>query len=269
MQDLFETFRREIVKAISIPCARPYADTPYVTQPEPCKRNNPSTSSTPVDSRNIIDEAIRFANQNPQETGNLSTLVDRDDAEAPKHTAHESAIGDNRVHDNTKSPLVGSPQPRSEDVEHTSPYHNNPASTGIARNTISTLDYVDAFAPFPNPTFSLGLTQEEPKKSKIDAPIPDNNGDETMVDDAAVSFTENNVPVQQNRKSKRQKVVSKALVGDYQCDRRFLTRAWEAHVNTILGADNIDFAAKFGSLSEKLEDDLSVYNTLKSCYVVR
>lgn len=60
------------MKAISIPCARPYADTPYVTQPEPCKRNNPSTSSTPVDSRNIIDEAIRFANQNPQETGNVN-----------------------------------------------------------------------------------------------------------------------------------------------------------------------------------------------------
>ena len=55
-----------------------------------------------------------------------------------------------------------------------------------------------------------------------------------------------------NRKSKRAKIVPRNLVGDYQCDKRFLTRAWESFVNAIRSTPSIDYAAKFVLLLEVL-----------------
>ena len=68
--------------------------------------------------------------------------------------------------------------------------------------------------------------------------------------------TENHDLFPAHRKSKRQKVVPPGLVGDYQCDKRFLTRAWEAHANTLHLGPNFDYSVKFGALSEKLQTEL-------------
>lgn len=57
-------------------------------------------------------------------------------------------------------------------------------------------------------------------------------------------------------KSKPAKVIPRALVGEYQCDKQFLTRAWEAHVTALCSSPNNDYAAKFRSLSEKLKSPL-------------
>lgn len=72
----------------------------------------------------------------------------------------------------------------------------------------------------------------------------------------AATSTENEAPAPPYRKSKRPRVVPRALVGDYQCDKHILTRAWEAHVNAIRRVPNIDYAVKFGELSVKLESSL-------------
>lgn len=103
---------------------------------------------------------------------------------------------------------------------------------------------------FPKPTFSLGLTQEERHVSNVD---------ESLEAAAPISLADNEEPFQPHRKSKRQKVLLRALVGDYQCDKLFLTRAWEAHVNALHRGPNIDYAAKIGALSEKLKTGLFAF----------
>ena len=55
---------------------------------------------------------------------------------------------------------------------------------------------------------------------------------------------------------KRQKVVPKALVGDYKCEKTFLSRAWEAHVASKSSDDSIELAAKFSQLIEMLKSPL-------------
>ncbi|KAF8109040.1 hypothetical protein N665_0104s0344 [Sinapis alba] len=84
---------------------------------------------------------------------------------------------------------------------------------------------------FPNPTFSLGLTQE----------------------DALITIYVDDGPAMGNRKSKRPKLVPRELVGDYQCDKRLLSRAWEAHVNATRPSPTVDYGVKFSALSVKLQ----------------
>ncbi|KAF3588064.1 hypothetical protein F2Q69_00028807, partial [Brassica cretica] len=60
------------------------------------------------------------------------------------------------------------------------------------------------------------------------------------------------------RKSKRPRVVPRSLVGDYQCDKRILVRAWEAHVNATRRVPNIDYAVKFTELYSKLESPFTI-----------
>lgn len=84
------------------------------------------------------------------------------------------------------------------------------------------------------------------------------DADESLEEGASISLNDDQEPFPANRKSKRQKVVPRSLVGDYQCDKRFLTRAWEAHVNAIHRGPVIDYAAKAGALAEKLQKELSV-----------
>ncbi|KAL0655888.1 hypothetical protein Bca4012_076472 [Brassica carinata] len=59
-------------------------------------------------------------------------------------------------------------------------------------------------------------------------------------------------------KSKPAKVIPRALVGEYQCDKQFLTRTWEAHVTALCSSPNNDYAAKFRSLSEKLKSPFDI-----------
>ncbi|KAL0886011.1 hypothetical protein Bca101_009994 [Brassica carinata] len=97
---------------------------------------------------------------------------------------------------------------------------------------------------FSKPTFSLGLSQEETHVSKTDSLVVE-NVDESLEDVIPIPLADNQDQFPAHRKSKRQKVVPRALLGDYQCDKRFLTRAWEVHVNATHSCPNIDYAGKF------------------------
>ncbi|KAF8115524.1 hypothetical protein N665_0026s0067 [Sinapis alba] len=67
-----------------------------------------------------------------------------------------------------------------------------------------------------------------------------------------VTLTRNN-DLSPREKSKWQKVLPRALVGDYECDKTFLTRAWEVYVAGNHTRDKIDHAAKFSKLIEMLK----------------
>lgn len=64
------------------------------------------------------------------------------------------------------------------------------------------------------PSFSLGLTQEEP----------------TLVGSGrSMNYGEDIQDPQQSRKSKRQKCVPQALLDDYHCGREIVSRVRESH----------------------------------------
>uniref|UniRef100_A0A0D3D516 DUF1985 domain-containing protein n=1 Tax=Brassica oleracea var. oleracea TaxID=109376 RepID=A0A0D3D516_BRAOL len=101
---------------------------------------------------------------------------------------------------------------------------------------------------FPKPTFSLGLSQEEPNNESSGCDVVN---EESLVialnKDDGVTVAEGDAPCHPFRKSKRQKVVPKALLGDYECDKKFLTRAWEAHVVADRTSDDMEVESKFCS----------------------
>ncbi|CAN7058891.1 unnamed protein product [Brassica oleracea var. botrytis] len=115
---------------------------------------------------------------------------------------------------------------------------SNPPPSILAPQPSSCLDNAQSNLAFPKPTFSLGLTQEERHLRKTDS----FDADESLEETASISL--NQEPFPANRKSKRQKVVPRSLVGDYQCDKRFLTRAWEAHVNASIVARVINVSGQ-------------------------
>ncbi|WZZ80586.1 hypothetical protein YC2023_101158 [Brassica napus] len=119
--------------------------------------------------------------------------------------------------------VVEEEDPEDADDMVISPPLTQPGHSDFTDNAQSNL-------AFPKPTFSLGLTQEERHLRKTDS----FDADESLEETASISL--NQEPFPANRKSKRQKVVPRSLVGDYQCDKRFLTRAWEAHVNASIVA---------------------------------
>ncbi|KAG2311333.1 hypothetical protein Bca52824_022890 [Brassica carinata] len=109
---------------------------------------------------------------------------------------------------------------------------------------------------FPNPTFSLGLTQE----GRLD---PANNVNATVDSDHEVS---DEPDVEDSREevgarfriSKRQKVPTKLLMGEYECDKGFLNRARKAVADAIYKGGNIDYPAKFAVLLEKLKTPFEI-----------
>ncbi|CAN7018564.1 unnamed protein product, partial [Brassica oleracea var. botrytis] len=98
---------------------------------------------------------------------------------------------------------------------------------------------------------------EDPHPIRTYPPVGD-NCDLATNDDVPSNAAEHDDVAPPYRKSKRAKVVPRALVGDYQCDKRVLTRAWEAHVAAISSIPNNDYAAKRYSLSEKLNDSFVI-----------
>ncbi|KAF8093389.1 hypothetical protein N665_0383s0021 [Sinapis alba] len=129
-------------------------------------------------------------------------------------------------------------------------YHSQPDNPGSSSNAAG--ETLDTDLGFSNPTFSLGLTQEDPLLTKSDVPDVD-NVDQAMEEDAPVPATVDDAPVLANRKSKQEKVVHRKLVGEYQCDMRLPTRVLEAHINANRRSPNIDYCVKFGVLSLKLQ----------------
>lgn len=109
---------------------------------------------------------------------------------------------------------------------------------------------------FPNPTFSLelGLTQEDPKSTNTADP-QSHTGVQPMAEEPLPTSADNDSVVEPNRRSKRAKVVPRGLVGEYHCNKRFLTRAWEAFVNATR-SPNTDYSVYCGLLKERLLSDL-------------
>ncbi|CAH8363996.1 unnamed protein product [Eruca vesicaria subsp. sativa] len=114
---------------------------------------------------------------------------------------------------------------------------------------------------FPNPTFSLGLTQEE--RAGLDKVVTDcitavNKGSDVAGSEVA--------PLEQEeigigcRKSKRQKQPPPALVGNYECDKRFLNLGRQAYPESYMSGGNIDYSAKFSVLLDKMKTPFSIGN---------
>ncbi|KAL0846521.1 hypothetical protein Bca101_019767 [Brassica carinata] len=94
----------------------------------------------------------------------------------------------------------------------------------VCENAANSNDTAYAGLDFSRPTFSLGLTKEDPRLNKVD--LPDvYNGDEHKIEGPAATSTENKAPAPPYRRSKHPRVIPRALVGDYQCGKRILTRA--------------------------------------------
>ncbi|KAG2271701.1 hypothetical protein Bca52824_066256 [Brassica carinata] len=162
----------------------------------------------------------------------------------------------------TNAPAVET-NPHLQDSEN-HPKSKEPTDVGhsrvplVAENDPISKDSGDTSLAFPRPTFSLGLTQEDPQLSKTSAPDSEDYGDEHMTVDPPPTSNENDAPAPLYRKSKRPRVVPRSLVGDYQFDKRILVRAWEAHVNATRRVPNIDYAVKFAELSSKLESPFTI-----------
>ncbi|KAF8095197.1 hypothetical protein N665_0339s0066 [Sinapis alba] len=109
---------------------------------------------------------------------------------------------------------------------------------------------------FPEPTFSLGLTQEiqPPVKviaNDIAAAEAVAEHDKTISKDVAEA-------VVGCRKSKRQKVPPRSLLGHYECDIRFLNRARQAAADSHNPGGSIDYSAKFSILLDKMKTDFCI-----------
>ncbi|XP_048598062.1 uncharacterized protein LOC106430637 [Brassica napus] len=113
---------------------------------------------------------------------------------------------------------------------------------------------LDHELPFPKPTFSLGLTQEERPHQKEAA----TEGETTCANAAGKEICEQDDQLGACRKSKRLKALPKSLVGQYECDMRLLNRARVAFVDPDNTGGNIDYAAKFSSLLDKLKTPFTI-----------
>ncbi|KAF3557727.1 hypothetical protein F2Q69_00016126 [Brassica cretica] len=107
---------------------------------------------------------------------------------------------------------------------------------------------------FPNPTFSLGLTQEVRLERLKHANVTINTDHEGVDEDHKEASMKEAPPVR--RKSKRQKVPTKSFLGEYECDKGFLNSARKAVIDAIYRGGNIDYSAKFAALMDKMTTPL-------------
>ncbi|CAF2044413.1 unnamed protein product [Brassica napus] len=105
--------------------------------------------------------------------------------------------------------------------------------------------------PTGEPSFSLGLTQEEqiPGEEHIFvADVPER-------DCISLSKVDDNIEEGQvSRKSKRQKTVPSNLVDDYHCGHHIMSRVREAQKHIFVIDDQSDITRKYAQLSVKLRD---------------
>ncbi|XP_033142927.1 uncharacterized protein LOC117132527 isoform X2 [Brassica rapa] len=324
IQDMFDTFQRNISNMILTPSSGRHADPPHAhqaettfsrekttTEPNPGappnvpvatashKRNKSTGRPGHFDPCGSIQDAIHFADHvaplsrdvnmgdaSLNEEGSPEKCNDGNNDLNPReeqvHPAYSSADGEAReveeedpedAVDMINSPPLTQPAPldltehanittagtggshaESAKVTSSTSSDSNPPTPNVIPQPSSCLDNAQSNLAFPKPTFSLGLTQEERYLSKTDLV----DADESLEEGASISLNDDQEPFPANRKSKRQKVVPRSLVGDYQCDKRFLTRAWEAHVNAIHRGPVIDYAAKAGALAEKLQKEFVI-----------
>ncbi|CAN6886069.1 unnamed protein product [Brassica oleracea] len=164
----------------------------------------------------------------------------------------------------TNAPAVET-NPHLQDSEN-HPKSKEPTDVGhsrvplVAENDPISKDSGDTSLAFPRPTFSLGLTQEDPQLSKTSAPDSEDYGDEHMTVDPPPTSNENDAPAPLYRKSKRPRVVPRSLVGDYQFDKRILVldvlihhprSVFQSHPVSLQSKNSVFLDTKFVSLLAK------------------
>ncbi|KAF8118675.1 hypothetical protein N665_0003s0050, partial [Sinapis alba] len=150
---------------------------------------------------------------------------------------------------------------RGSDAEEIGEDDGHPAQQPPRENQTKACDpetnsTLDPYLLFPEPTFSLGLTQEIQPPVKVIAndiaaaeAVAEN--DKTISEDVAKA-------VVGCRKSNRQKVPPRSLLGHYECDIRFLNRARQAAADSHNPGGSIDYSAKFSILLDKIKTDFCI-----------
>lgn len=105
----------------------------------------------------------------------------------------------------------------------------------------------------PEPSFSLGLTQDEHNEGDDRILVTEGRLRECTSD----NNVEDNLELGQgSRKSKRQKTVPSGLVEDYQCGRHIMSRVREGHKYIFSIEPQSDITRKFAQLSVKMSEKL-------------
>ncbi|KAH0922251.1 hypothetical protein HID58_022269 [Brassica napus] len=291
MEDFMRISQKEILDTMTKYCTRSHARPPVDCPPDNTGESNlPERDSNPFVVSDIIQEAMRFANKESAHTrqesrenvvgGQRGHPCDEDIFSEPlrseEHEAMDHGVGDelNPNHgDREEDPLVaymfngeaddiGDVGACQDPITNSNVHGENAVEQVIAPpfNRSETIiedptnvvnanqEAVTTGLSFPDPSFSIGLTQMNKSNAQdVDHVVHPKNLEEPLPE----SNVDKDAPIL-NRKSKRAKVVPRNLVGDYQCDKRFLTRAWESFVNAICSTPSIDYAAKFALLLEVL-----------------
>ncbi|KAJ4917104.1 hypothetical protein Rs2_02654 [Raphanus sativus] len=211
---------------------------------------NAATQTIP-DSTSIIADAMLFANQSstlPTAEVNISkanTFANRSSTLPTEDTnvAAEPTTSVNELSNNSgiEGGHVQQSTPRSQLTEKL-----NPPLTDKQPDSI-----LDPSLVFPNPTFSLGLTQEARVDTSTITNVTEGNDEEVYEEDnvdATLGEAGNGC-----RKSKRQKVPTKSLMGDFECDKGFQNCARKAVADAIYRGGDVDYTAKFAGLMEKMK----------------
>ncbi|KAF8087013.1 hypothetical protein N665_0603s0015 [Sinapis alba] len=205
-KDLFRILGQNEEKIAALSAAlRPVTPTAPLVPPQSSVRQGNVVdvgTQTMCDVPTIISEAMNFANR----------------ASQAGDCGEERGLPRNGQ-ENQSSPL-------------TTEEHENHASVTDCNGDAN----LDPALVFPNPSFSLGVTQE----GRL-AP-PDDN-----------IVAENEEALIGCRKSKRLKLPTKSLLGQYQCDRGFINRARQAAADSNFSGGNIDYSAKFSLLLDKMK----------------
>ncbi|KAF8093370.1 hypothetical protein N665_0383s0003 [Sinapis alba] len=190
---------------------------------------------------------------------NMKDMFDKLDENAEKMTLlsdlarKEYSVAPEGTHQDP-TPVGSDAEENGEDAGH--PAQQPPREHQTKACDPETNSTLDPDLLFPEPTFSLGLTQEiQPPVKVIANDIATAEAvaehDKTISEDVA----EANVGC---RKSKRQKVPPRSLLGKYECDIRFLNRARQAAADSHNHGGSIDYSAKFSILLDKMKTDFCI-----------
>ncbi|KAF8062137.1 hypothetical protein N665_1203s0007 [Sinapis alba] len=214
--DLFAKLAENEEKIATISAALPFLHPSG--HPIPPQTNIPRSNvveagtQTMSDAPTIISEALKFANRAGQ------SASEADDQDSPPLVTESDADGVSKI--------------SFFYILHMCPnlkWFDNSAQI------------LDPALLFPNLSFSLGVTQEERLAAERDTNLPVHRGQESA--DENKMLGEIDKAVIGCRKRKRQKLPTKSLLGQYECDRRFVNCDRQAVVDSHNASGNIDYSA--------------------------
>ncbi|CAH8325738.1 unnamed protein product [Eruca vesicaria subsp. sativa] len=241
MEDILRRSLKEITESITNSCTRPHVQQSVETEQDNTgKESRPEGQTSSFVASDIIEEALRFANKEASHRREQSN-----EAFMTNDMAHVSGGGgdDQETVSNRDISEKDTVEPDVLPTTSVSERRTGPSSVPGKANEETSGNGL----AFPDPSFSIGLTQLINENAQNVDRVPHEDSDESLQEDD-VDLEE---PIL-NRKSKRTKVVPRNLVGDYQCDSGIMARAWESFIDAICITPRIDYAAKFSNLLEIL-----------------